>query len=384
MYQVLVLADDLTGALEVGAKFAATGAPVLVTTKFGFQGNTIPEEGVLVIDTETRHVPPEEARRCVFELCSEAHDADVRYLFKKTDSTLRGNVAAEISALSSAFADLPLCYVPAYPKMGRTVRGGILYIDGIPVTETSFARDLLNPVRECHIPRLLSAECTQPVISVVAEEFSALLPAGIYVCDGETDSDLEALANKFMQSKSFRLAAGPAGFVEYLAPLVDLPRTIPKGLPMLERVLVVNGSHNEVSIRQVQHARTHGYDAGNAEGIARAEEYPGWVILDQSVINCSPVDFARQLSQTVCDILRQKEFEAIVVFGGDTAYAILSALGKPDVHPIGDVLEGVPISAISRHSAGLKSDGFLYLISKAGGFGPVDVLDQIQVKLTRG
>jgi uncharacterized protein YgbK (DUF1537 family) len=72
------------------------------------------------------------------------------------------------------------------------------------------------------------------------------------------------------------------------------------------------------------------------------------------------------------------------VFGGDTAYAILDAFGITDLRPIGEVLEGVPISAMPRMPAGLKGDGPFYLISKAGGFGPVDVLCQVKAKLTRG
>lgn len=337
-----------------------------------------------MIDTETRHILPEQAGSLVFGISQAGRDAGYKYVYKKTDSTLRGNIAAEINALCTAFRGSSLLYVPAYPKMGRTVRKGILYVAGIPVTETRFAIDLLNPVMECHIPRLLSTECTQPMISITTENFSTSLAAGIYVCDGDTDLDLEMVARKFLQSKSFRLAAGPTGFVDHLAPLLNLPRTTPKVLPRVARVLVINGSRNEVSIRQVQHAREWGCEVENSDEIAGAKENVDWVILDHPVGKCSPFDFARQLSQTVCDILSRKEFEAVVVLGGDTAHAILEALGSPDLHPIGEVLEGVPISAIPRNSPGLNGASFLYLISKAGGFGQVDVLCQIQMKLMGG
>jgi D-threonate/D-erythronate kinase len=381
---MLVLADDLTGALEVGAKFAATGAGVMATTNLRFPLNKVQEEAIMVIDTETRHTSPEQAGQAVFELGRVASSAGFHYVYKKTDSTLRGNIAAEIKGLCDAFPDSPLLYVPAYPKMGRTVRAGILYVDGIPVTETCFARDGLNPVRESHILRLLSAECARPIISTIARNLPMSLSAGIYVCDGEADTDLKVAARKFLQSASFRLAAGPAGFVDHIAPLVDLPRTTPPSLPMLRRVLVVNGSRSDVSIGQIQHAIHHGWVARSVDELTDTKEGLGWVILAQPVSNCSPVDFARRISMTVQGILSREEFEAVVVLGGDTAYAILDALGITDLRPVGEVLEGVPISAISRNSAGLKGDGLLYLISKAGGFGPVDVLCQIQAKLTRG
>ena len=257
-------------------------------------------------------------------------------------------------------------------------------MDGIAVTDTSFAQDGLNPVRESYIPRLLSAECAQRIILTTTTNLPLAPLAGIYVCDGEQDADLEIAARKFVESDSFRLAAGPAGFVGHVAPLIDLPRTAPPNLPILRRVLVVNGSHSDVSTGQVQHARHHGWAAGSVDELAGAKEEPGWVILDQPVSNCSPVEFAQRLSNTVESILCHKEFEVVLVSGGDTAYAILDLLGIADIRPIGGVLEGVPISAVPRNSARLKGNGPLYLISKAGGFGPVDVLSLIKAKLTRG
>ena len=47
--------------------------------------------------------------------------------FKKIDSQLRGNVAAELAALTGA-----VIVAPALPVEGRVVRGGVLYVDGEP------------------------------------------------------------------------------------------------------------------------------------------------------------------------------------------------------------------------------------------------------------
>ena len=384
MHRMLVLADDLTGALEVGAKFAATGAGVMVQTNLRSPLNKCQEEPVLVVDTETRHTPPGQARQIVSDLSRAASEAGFHYVYKKTDSTLRGNITAEIKGLCDAFPDSSLLYVPAYPKMGRTVRAGVLYVDGIPVTDTSFARDGLNPVRESYIPRLLSADCAQPVIPTTAGNLTVPLAAGIYVCDGEDDADLEIAARKLVQSASCRLAAGPAGFVSHLASLVDLPRTTPPGLPLIQRVLVVNGSRSDVSIGQIQYAIHQGWAPISVDGLADGREKNGWVILEEPVGNCGHVEFSRRLSDAVQSILSCEEFEAVLVSGGDTAYAILDALGITHIRPIGEVVEGVPISAVSRNTAGFKGDAPLYLISKAGGFGPVDVLSLIRGKLTRG
>ena len=155
-------------------------------------------------------------------------------------------------------------------------------------------------------------------------------------------------------------------------------------MPMVRRALVVNGSLNEVSARQISYARGHGFSSIVASGNGAEVGCYGWVILEHDFGKCKPFDYAARLSKSVCSALRREEFDAVIVFGGDTAYAILEELGHPEMRPIGEVVEGVPVSAIARKAAGRKGEGPLYLISKAGGFGPIDVLHLIRTNLTRG
>ena len=152
---ILGLADDLTGALEIGAKFAAAGIGVLVTTVPAVE----PLAEVLVVDTETRHREPAEAAAVVRALVLAGRRSGASLVYKKTDSTLRGNIGAELGALMEAWPGAPLLYAAAYPRLGRTVRGGVLRVDGVPVAETAFARDPLNPIHESNIPCLLAPFC---------------------------------------------------------------------------------------------------------------------------------------------------------------------------------------------------------------------------------
>ncbi|RPI16629.1 MAG: hypothetical protein EHM65_03510, partial [Acidobacteriales bacterium] len=89
--QVLAIADDTTGALEVGAQFAADGVRSLVTVKLRLAG----EAAALVVDTQTRHAHAARARHRAAQIAAMAREAGIPYLYKKTDSTLRGNIAAE-------------------------------------------------------------------------------------------------------------------------------------------------------------------------------------------------------------------------------------------------------------------------------------------------
>jgi uncharacterized protein YgbK (DUF1537 family) len=64
--------------------------------------------------------------------------------------------------------------------------------------------------------------------------------------------------------------------------------------------------------------------------------------------------------------------DALVVFGGDTAFGIHKALGGQPFEVWGEVLPGVPLSR----------SGDLFWITKAGGFGAADVLCGIRRILT--
>jgi uncharacterized protein YgbK (DUF1537 family) len=312
------LADDLTGALEIGAKFAAAGLSATVGTQLAWDHNA----AASVIDTETRHLAPDAAAQIVERLAREA--AGVRLLYKKTDSTLRGNIGAELTALRAAYPGLRVAYVPAYPRMGRTVRNGVLLVDGVPVHRTVFAQDPLNPVHESHVPSLAGES--------------------VEVFDAETDEDIVRIAGDLLRGDEPVLAAGPAALAEALAAQIDVPRTHVSALPKARRCLVINGSLHPLSLRQAAVA---------SDG--------GWLVVN---------DGAPGVGERVLTLVGG--FDALVIFGGDTAFAILRALGSPLLHPIGEIVPGVPMARAAFEGRDL------IIMTKAGGFGSVDILARMR------
>lgn len=387
--QMLVLADDLTGAIEVGAKFAGQGIGSLVTTELSLDATGIHEAiQVLVIDTESRHLPPSDAARRVYDLSRAGSRQGIRCFYKKTDSTLRGNIGSELEALLSAHPGSRLVYVPAYPQMGRTVKGGVLYVNGRPVSETAFAADRLNPAVESHIPTMLASQCSLPAFSASVENLETAAAPGIYICDSETDVDLSAVARVFMKSPLPRLAAGPAGFAQSIAKLVEWPRTERAPWPGVRNCLIVNGSLHGVSLQQVSRAEASGFRSVEPRAAPQAVAEFHWAILRYSSGATAPgLRFATLLGEIVRDVSRQVQLDALVIFGGDTASGVLGALGHPPVYPMGEVFSGVPLSRIDakmlRSSIG-ERERDLCLVTKAGAFGPADILLAIRERLTRG
>ena len=131
--KLLIIADDLTGALDTGIQFARDGIPVCVETGFGktvsFDYVRYP---VTVVHSASRHLTAPEASARVEKIAEAGLQAGADLVYKKTDSGLRGRIGAELSALCRT-AEAPLWFVPAFPEMDRVTRDGIHYCGGIPV-----------------------------------------------------------------------------------------------------------------------------------------------------------------------------------------------------------------------------------------------------------
>lgn len=379
--RLLVLADDLTGALEAGAKFAGQGIASLVVVDPGEQIPAITRNvSVLVIDTETRHACSHEAAHRVSELARNAATAGFRAIYKKTDSTLRGNISSELSALLEACPESDLLYVPSYPRMGRTVKDGVLYVNGHRVSTTPFGTDALNPVTESSILELLQSSIRRPIISVGKAMLKQVGETAVYVCDAESDEDLHTLARLFVESGAFNLAAGPAAFLHYLAQEMPFPKLPLIPLPCVRSALIANGSRNKSSEDQLRYAEETGFPVIDPADVA-AGDWNWWILRGKAQATEVPHEAASRIATEVACIRGKLDFDALVIFGGDTAHAVLKALGSSVIHPIGEVLEGVPISKISfRGSSPLFGEcrQDLILITKAGGFGPMNVLLRIR------
>lgn len=383
--QVAAIADDTTGALEVGAKLAAAGIRTVVAETLW---SGIETEAV-VIDARSRRMEPQQAYRRMAELAGQIRRAGVEHVYKKTDSTLRGNIAAEFQALVEVFWDRPLLYVAAYPQMGRTVRNGELFVHGRPLAETDFARDVLNPATEGNIAALLAAGCRAPVrlVADLAELEGVLrqAPAGsIVVCDGEAPADLERAAKALAASGRLCVAAGPAGFCESWAEVVPLRRQLGHWQVKARRCLVASGSRNPATEKQLARAGELGLrvlrlagkpaeDEITAQELAAILKEESWAALATS--GNSAEDVSLRIGAIVRRILERIELDGLAVFGGDTAAGVLQALGVEVVEPLGELLPGVPLSWIQLE------DRRLAFVTKAGGFGGPDMLAELRKAL---
>ena len=153
--QIRVIADDFTSATDALPAFAQRGwstrvvlrpTPALVSDAFE----------VWSTDTDSRTLPDDAAAALAATWARQWREADI--LVKQFDSTLRGPVVAEMLAAWHASERSKLIVAPAFPAAGRSTVQGHVLVDGVPVHETSFASDPLNPVRNSSLPALFAVK----------------------------------------------------------------------------------------------------------------------------------------------------------------------------------------------------------------------------------
>ena len=135
--EILVIADDMTGAADTGVQFCPYFQNVYLISHDGIPAEfTGSSPDVLAVHTDSRASEAESARNSVRQAASRLKRFAPRIVYKKTDSCMRGNMGAEIDAVLEEMGFDLSFIAPAFPKMGRTTEKGVHYVNGIPVSQT--------------------------------------------------------------------------------------------------------------------------------------------------------------------------------------------------------------------------------------------------------
>ena len=395
--KLLIVADDLTGGLDTGVQFARQGIAVRVVTDPDQEGGwTRTKAQVLVAMSETRHAAPEDAFEKVYRLISAGRRAGIPYFYKKTDSALRGNIGAELDAALKASGAEVLSFLPAYPAMNRITVGGRHYIDGVPAEQSVFGKDPFDPVAESDVRKLIAGQTDAPV---TAREGAG---AGILVVDGSSGEELLAAGKRLLAKGYLTVSAGCAGFAAFLPELLGLHREeVPLDFNTGDGLLVISGSLNPVTARQIGYALKNGYvrisvKPGPGEA-AVALSREKWAILDSTGLDPEEESFrdymrgkgidsgeARErIAAYLAEIMAETEEwnkdpredskgRTVMIIGGDTLLSCLRRLGCRELQPLAELFPGV---VLSLYRAGGREK---FLISKSGGFGNETLLADLK------
>lgn len=213
---IVILADDFSGAAELAGIAATCGLSAEVHTRF--QPDSTAD--VIAVDTDTRWRTEAEAIQIMLGVAQKVQAARPSWIYKKTDSVLRGHVRAEIETLMDVTGLNDCLFIPANPSKARIIEHGHYFIQGVPLHETVFAQDPDYPRRSSEVRQLLGQSTK------------------LRTCDASVAGDLDLLL------PDSTLAAGAADFFA-----AQLKRHLPcdSALPKLgqvkpERILLLSGS----------------------------------------------------------------------------------------------------------------------------------------------
>jgi len=396
--QFALIADDLTGSLDTGLQFHKKGLTTFVPLSWK---NPSVKGQALSLNTNSRNIPGDEAYLRVYRACRKIK---AKGLYKKIDSTMRGNVGKEILAILAARKIPKAVVIPTVPVMGRTVEKGVLRVNGVPLLRTPYAKDPFHPIFTSYLPDLLSRETGESVgfigLSSVRKGPSSLAqkierrPERLLILDTVSENDLESIAGACELLPGKVLPCGSVGLADKLKIPGIRPirskRIKPKG-----PILIISASRNPRTADQITEARKV-FSFPMIEPDLRALTRPRRLAKEIREICAQTLSLlpgnkgiiltttfqkhfegkeeaiSKSLGRVAAVLLKQRHFGALVLTGGDLAMGVYTRLSATALRIEDEVLPGIPLSSLA--------DGpyaNLRLVTKAGGFGEKDAMVKI-------
>jgi len=335
--KILIVADDLTGALDSAVAFTRSGRIVRVARRV----ETLPDvlrtgADVICVNTASREEPEAVAIARVEAVGAAVDLASVPVVMKKVDSRLKGHVAAETRILARLAGRPRVVAAPAIPDMGRFQTDGVIHGSG-----------LADPI-----------------------SLSARFGAGVSFPDIGSDDDLRAAVS---EQDAPTLWAGARGLAFALAEAAfGAPDTAWQDLQ--SPTLMALGSRDPITVAQVS-AIDGQYPVRLAPNGAVPEITGGAstvvVAIGPGAEEIPSAIAAAAFAEGIARLATSMKPYSLLVGGGETADSLLEELGIGALTVLAETAPGVPVCSADA------SWGPLLIATKSGGFGPPDLLSRI-------
>ena len=389
-----VIADDFTGASDIANTLARGG---MATTQFlGIPKRPAPcEAGVVAL--KTRSIPAADAvaqsmaalrwlqtqgcRQYVFKYCSTF------------DSTPEGNIGPVGEALAEALGAWGVVACPAFPGAERTVFQGHLFVGDRLLSESSLRHHPLNPMTDSDLRRWLRRQTRQPVGLIThptvargpatiagALKESAARRERLVIVDAVGDADLLAIG---AACKDAALVTGGSGIALGLAANFSRTGTPAKAERVAGPAAILAGSCSARTLQQIEkHLASHAGMAIDPDAVIESKVTPQQVLafvkqhaggapLIYSSAAPDKVSTAQKkhgkgavahaMENFFADCARRLVDDGtrrLVIAGGETSGAVVSALGLEALEIGREIDPGVPALFSERLGLALKSGNF--------------------------
>lgn len=369
---VAVLADDLSGAAEAASAFLGRRpSPTL-----HLEPSAPTPDAVTVVDLNTRGLPRAHAQNAMRAALAVLPQDTL--VITKIDSLLRGHVGGWTDVLAERG---PVVVAAGLPALGRTVRAGILHVEGVPLHHTgAWHAERSSPpasVAEVFADR---PTASTPVDADLVGRLQLAAACGrIAVCDVATDADLDAIlaASRSIPCAQLVGTSALAAAVARTLPAEPRDAAPRRHSPVL---LTVVGTADPVATRQVVELARTGtrhltVDAdqlldgtADPEVLIRALDDGSVVLSVRGAVRPGHSDaVAAALAQFVAAGQDERRPD-LMLTGGATARAVVDAIGLTTLQPVDEVHHGAVVS--------VASDGRT-VVTRPGSFGDTFSLSAI-------
>jgi uncharacterized protein YgbK (DUF1537 family) len=409
------IADDFTGATDLCNTLVRRGMKTVQLIDVPAAGAAAPDAEAVVIALKSRTIPAVEAVAMSLKALAWLKDAGARQILFKYcstfDSTDDGNIGPVAEALLDALGSDFTLYCPAFPEAGRTIFKGYLFVGDVLLSESGMRDHPLTPMRDPSLVRVLQRQSRGKVglvqhatvargSAAIADAFAALRRDGFRhaIVDAIADRDLEAIGEA---ARDFALITGGSGIA------LGLPENFRRqgligaggGADVLPRIggkaAVLSGSCSMATLAQLAYMRERAPvfvidPLAAAAGNRVADAALSWAA---DKLGDAPIVFAATAPPEAVVAVQQKlgreeagalvegimaeiakglvarGVRRLVVAGGETAGAVVQALGVTGLRIGRQIDPGVPWTV---SLPGSRGEPALALALKSGNFGAPD------------
>jgi len=424
---IYVIADDLTGANDTGVQFTKKGYSTIVSVLDEQSTIIIPDNlDVFVMDTETRELESKTARKRLKSILEKININKKDVVYKKVDSTLRGNMGDEIEEIMNILKKDICIFSPSYPSYQRITIGGYLVVDQKLLGSSEYSSNNLKQEENSFIPFLLKKQTNFSVGQIdlkdvakgqktILSKINELYQKGnkIIVIDSTNEEHLKDIFASSLKLDRPVLFSGSAGLANHFPNINNKNEDLKIKIENNKGpVIVVAGSRNsimedqvnylknrlnftelKIDLKQVFSNKDRILDNYAAEGIKAIKGdhdlviHTGAIYNEEKLINKKlmlkynigfrelEIEIKNFLGKLTSKIIKNSSSRNLILTGGDVALGVCKELSIYNMNILDELLPGIPLAIANYKNYNLN------IVTKAGGFGKEDTLYNLINKL---
>lgn len=359
-----IIADDFTGANDVALQLIKYGINVKSYMSLDNKNETF------VYSTETRNASEEEVQNKLEEFFISTKERNYEKIYKKIDSTLRGNVKLEFEIfLKHIKPNEKISIVMPFPKVGRTVRNGRLFINDVELTKTQFAKDPYWQLKSSFLKDYFNGELVslEEIRSGNLNEFLLSKNTSTLIFEGETNSDLELIAKSLNELNFDKNIIGSAGIMDFLLKEWGFEK---------EKMLFLAGSCNPLNISQIDSfvkkfsPTIYDYDPDLDDSLitqGRDDLIIFRTIRDNVKSKKNGSEINKLISKNFVNLADKLNVKKFCFSGGDMSISFMKEKDINSIEILAEIEPGIAFGIVDDYR----------IITKPGGFGSENIYEKV-------